>query len=372
MQQVALKSVAFTPKELKSLKTDCQLGLARFSPCGKFLFAGGLDGTVRRWDAASNELSELPPLRGHGGWVQAIACSPHTALAPSVPDAPATASDDLPRLFTADSWGQLRAWRYDDAEPKPAWSINPAHDGWIRSIAVSPDGRRLATCGLDQIVRVWSAADGSKQLELTGHNEDVFCVAFHADGRSLVSGDFKGVIKHWDLATGTCQRDLDARVLFKLDRLQDVGGVRSLAFNQHGTMLAAGGTTPKVGGNVQGNPTILVFDWITGMQKHTLSLGGEGDGFVYDMHFHADGFLMAVTSGNPGAGKFLFIRPRDSQPFFVTTKMPNCHSLAVHPSGTRIAVTATNGGSNGNGRQLKNGEYAGNWSPVHIWELPQG
>ncbi len=342
----------YGPKELKQLKTDRQLGLARFSPCGRFLFAGGLDGTVRRWDAAANELNELSPINGHGGWVQAIAFG----------------SDG--RMYSADSWGQLRAWSCAEGNPIVAWSIAAAHDGWIRSIAVSPDGKRLATCGLDRVVRVWSAADGATLMELAGHGEDVFCVAFPPDCRSLVSGDFKGVIKHWDLETGTCLRDLDARVLFKLDRLQDVGGVRSLAFDRDGTMLAAGGTTPKVGANVQGNPTILVFDWVTGMLKHNLQLGGDGDGFVYDMHFHREGFLMAVTSGNPGSGKFLFIRPRDKDPFFVTTKMPNCHSLAVHPNGSRLAVTATNGGSNGNGRQLKDGEYLGNWSPVHIWDMP--
>jgi WD40 repeat protein len=344
----------YGPKELKQLKTDRQLGLARFSPCGKFLFAGGLDGTVRRWAASSDEMAELPPLNGHGGWVQAIALG----------------SDQ--RLFTADSWGQLRAWACSENDATAAWSVEKAHDGWIRSVAVSPDGKRLATCGLDQTVRVWSSENGAKLTELAGHGEDVFSAAFHPDGRSLVSGDFKGNIKHWDLETGTCLRDLDARVLFKLDRLQDVGGVRSLAFDRDGTMLAAGGTTPKVGANVQGSPTILVFDWITGMTKHSITLGGEGDGFVYDMHFHRDGFLMAVTSGNPGSGKFLFIRPRDKDPFFVTTNLPNCHSLAVHPNGTRLAVTATNGGSNGNGRQLKDGEYPGNWSPVHIWDMPRG
>jgi WD40 repeat protein len=318
------------------------------------LFAGGLDGTVRRWAASSDEPAELPPLQGHSGWVQAIAFG----------------SDQ--RLFTADSWGQLRAWACSENDATTAWSVEKAHDGWVRSVAVSPDAKRLATCGLDQTVRVWSSENGAKLMELAGHGEDVFYVAFHPDGRSLVSGDFKGVIKHWDLETGTCLRELDSRVLFKLDRLQDVGGVRCLAFDRDGTMLAAGGTTPKVGANVQGNPTILVFDWQTGMKKHSLSLGGEGDGFVYDLHFHPDGFLMAVTSGNPGSGKFLFIRPRDKEPFFVTTKMPNCHSLAVHPNGSRLAVTATNGGSNGNGRQLKDGEYPGNWSPVHIWDMPAG
>jgi hypothetical protein len=42
----------------------------------------------------------------------------------------------------------------------------------------------------------------------------------------------------------------------------------------------------------------------------------------------------------------------------------------MHPNGQLLAVTATNRGSNGNGRRLnKDGEYAGNTSPVHLFEL---
>ena len=50
--------------------------------------------------------------------------------------------------------------------------------------------------------------------------------------------------------------------------------------------------------------------------------------------------------------------------------MPNCHSLAVHPGGRRLAVVATNGGSNGNGRASIRASTPGNWSPLHLWDLP--
>ena len=43
----------------------------------------------------------------------------------------------------------------------------------------------------------------------------------------------------------------------------------------------------------------------------------------------------------------------------------------MHPNGRRIAVTATNNGSNGNGRRLKNGAYLGNNSPLHILDMPK-
>ena len=43
-------AAAFTPpKELKMFPNDRQLCVARFSPCGQFLAAGAMEGTVRRW-----------------------------------------------------------------------------------------------------------------------------------------------------------------------------------------------------------------------------------------------------------------------------------------------------------------------------------
>jgi WD40 repeat protein len=223
---------------------------------------------------------------------------------------------------------------------------------------------------MDRKVRIWSAEDGRKLHELSGHDGDVFAVAFHPDSRALVSGDLYGNVHQWDVTTGQKTRSFDCRALYTVSRLQDVGGVRCLVFNGTGGTLACAGTRPSGGGNVQGVPTILNFDWANGRLQHTLAVGAGGDGFVYDLAFHNAGFVMAVTSGNPGTGRFFFHRPGDNEPFFNHTRMPNCHSLAVHPDGKRLVVAATNAGSNGNGRPLRNGEYPGNFSPLHVWEMP--
>jgi WD40 repeat protein len=346
----------FEPQPASVITANPQVFAARFSPCGRYLVAGGYDGKVHRWDLSEKQPAKMPAVEGHHGWVQGLAFHPHEPLA-----------------YSADSWGQIRAWRIADAAAEPAWKIEAAHDGWIRDLAISPDGegkgigvgKILASCGLDQVIRIWSTADGSFVKELQGHNQDVYCLRFHPDGKLLISGDDRGVIKQWDLESGQCVRELDARQLYSLSRLQDVGGVRVLAFDKTGATLACGGTTPKNGGTVVGVPTILLFDFASGQLKTTIKHGSENDCFVHDIHLHEAGFVMAVTCGTPGQGKLLFQRPDDAEPFFVTTKMANTQSLSIHPDGHQFAVVATNPGSNG-----KNGEYVGNQSPIHLWKLP--
>ena len=115
---------------------------------------------------------------------------------------------------------------------------------------------------------------------------------------------------------------------------------------------------------------MLLFDYNTGEQIESADLGGTEDGFVFDIHFHSDDFLMAVTSGQPGKGKFLYHRVGDEKSIFSTTKLSNCHSLSLSPDGNQLAVTATNKGSNGNGRRLdKDGNYVGNSTPIHLFTL---
>lgn len=354
MPDAATLLTQFQPKESKVLKPNRQVCSVRYSPCGKLLAAGGFDSLIRRWNTESEELAELPSLAGHHGWVQEIAFSPAGGL-----------------MYSADSWGELKAWAYAESTDQPRWSVPNAHNGWIHGLAVSADGSLLATCGLDRVVRTWSAADGAKRQEFPAQPDSIQCVAFHPDGKSVLCGDLKGIIRQWDLATGQCARQFNAGVLFKEDRLQETGGVRCLPVSADGTMLACGGTKPANGGNVQGVPCLLVFDWASGDLKHTLDLGTANDVYVTDIRFHTAGFLMITTSGGPGAGKLIFRVPSEPKAFFETTAMPNCHALAVHPSGRRLAVAGTNGGSNGNGRNLDaNGQYPDNFSPIYILDLP--
>ncbi len=331
-----------------------QVFAARYSSCGEYLVAGGYDGQVRRWRASDDgDYEELPSVAGHNGWVEAFALNSHAGV-----------------CYSSDTWGRLRAWRLESGEP--LWQADEAHDGWIRSVATSPDGLRLATCGMDRCVRIWNAIDGRLETEFTIADADLFCVQFHPDGDDLIAGDLLGRIHRWDVKSGARLQGLEASELYLYHRIQEVGGVRALAFSADGSRLAVGGTRPKNGATVQGTPTVIVFQWATGEREQVVDFGAANHCLVHDLTFCRDDMLAGVTSGTPGTGQLVLHRIGEEKPFFSNTKLPHCHSVSLHPFYSHLAVTTTNRGSNGNGRRLnKDGEYEGNNTPIHIFEYSQ-
>ncbi len=71
------------------------------------------------------------------------------------------------------------------------------------AIAFSPDGRTLATGGLeDPIVRVWDVRTGKLIRELDQGSAGAITLDFSPDGRILAVSGFEPVASLWDVATG--------------------------------------------------------------------------------------------------------------------------------------------------------------------------
>jgi WD40 repeat protein len=81
----------------------------------------------------------------------------------------------------------------------------PAGVDLAMDVVASPDGRRLAIAGADQIIRIipCAAGDGSNEVpaELKGHTGPVLGVAFSPQGNFLVSVSADRSVKTWDVAT---------------------------------------------------------------------------------------------------------------------------------------------------------------------------
>ncbi len=64
-------------------------------------------------------------------------------------------------------------------------------------LALSPDGRRLATVGADERVTVWDVETGLAAIHLTGAKGTLADVDFSADGLAIAAIDDEGVIYLW-------------------------------------------------------------------------------------------------------------------------------------------------------------------------------
>jgi RNA polymerase sigma factor (sigma-70 family) len=111
------------------------------------------------------------------------------------------------------------------------------HVNDLSAIALSPDGKLLATRAGDDRVRLWDAATGRERYALGGGHDKpgLWCFAF-APGGELATGGADGAVRFWDPATGRELRHF----------VGDPEGVRSVGFSGDGKLLVVGGEDNEV------------------------------------------------------------------------------------------------------------------------------
>jgi WD40 repeat protein len=89
----------------------------------------------------------------------------------------------------------VRLW---DAATGAEISGVAAHNFRSSSLSFSPDGRRIASIGGDDLLKIWDVDHLQELLSLRAHDGSVRALAFSPDGNQIATADDQGVIKIWD------------------------------------------------------------------------------------------------------------------------------------------------------------------------------
>ena len=124
----------------------------------------------------------------------------------------------------------------------------------VQSLAVSPDGKLLASGGTDGIISLWQAETGELVRRLEGHSEQISeagGLAFSPSGKLLVSGSYDDTARVWDVGTGQTLQILKGHN----------GTVQGVAFSPDEKRIATSSTDKRLMlWEVESGQPLQVFD----------------------------------------------------------------------------------------------------------------
>jgi WD40 repeat protein/serine/threonine protein kinase len=231
-----------------------------FSKDGKQLLTSSLDKTAALWDVETG--TRLIEFKGHSLWVYSVAFSPDetrvvstgqdgTAVVYQIDNLTKKIIKTLPpfaghkgpvysAIFSPDGKfvvsagydGKILIWRPEEILPydfkqlstlsssiKPVSQVKTppqviplanyrsleGHNGAVRSVKFSSDGKSLVSCGLDATIRVWDFVTGTpltsfrNEGKIRGHGEEVTAALFLPDDKKLLSASHDKSVREWNI-----------------------------------------------------------------------------------------------------------------------------------------------------------------------------
>ena len=176
----------------------------------------------------------------------------------------------------------------------------------IYAVLWTGDSKQVFTASYDQSIKLWDAAGGTLVREFkpapgpapepnkpapgpVGHRDQVFAIALSKDGKFLASASSDKSVKLWDVATGKVVRDFpnpDLKPVFPGEPAPShPGWVHAVRFTPDGTKLVSAGAAPR------GKSYLAVWNVADG----TRAFGAERDfGPIHAMSLYPDGGKLVI------------------------------------------------------------------------------
>jgi serine/threonine protein kinase/WD40 repeat protein len=190
---------------------------------------------------------------------------------------------------------KLGLWQADRKAPRPLLTL-AGHEGGALAIAISADGKTLASSGADGTVRVWSYPSGREIAMFKASETAVFHLSMDASGRRVASGDWDGGVRLLSrIALSPDGRLLavarEAGDLLLLDKGLNVIAEKKLSATPVSVCWAGGDLV--IG---QADGVVLRFDAISGVPRWAKRMG---DSPVADLMVDRKGELLVAFGQGP-------------------------------------------------------------------------
>ena len=196
---------------------------------------------------------------------------------------PIVFSPDGKVIASGNKAGGIFLWYANNGVPR---TFLTGHTDEIACLAFSPNGEYLASgCAdyseytnksNDTSIRLWNVQKGQQEALLKGHTGGVACIAFSPDGKTLASGSEDNTIRLWDTNTAQHTKTFEGHT----------GGVACVVFSPDGKTLASGSRKSENREDKKTDYTIRLWDVNTGKQKFILS---GHTGRIFSVVFSPDG-----------------------------------------------------------------------------------
>ncbi len=180
------------------------------SPDGRFMIATGSQPAINQafiWETQTNEQSGRLFFQIPNGYVTSLAFSPNGKFILTA------TNDGEVRIMDAQTGMLLK--RFVSAQ-----RINDA--------AFSPDGKYVVTAGANKLTYLWDFETVNFIRQFNGHTDILYRVTFSLDGKILATASADGTVRLWDVQTGQELRRFTG----------PTAGVENMAFSPDGKYVA--------------------------------------------------------------------------------------------------------------------------------------